>query len=142
MNIGTLAAFSWMSISAALWSQPARREPIQVPPRPGLRLCMLPQEIICMVFEHMLPVPPGAKEQRWMASLAHVCRDVGPAAQRTLYRAPYIYDITALALFLRTLNDRPDLARQVTELILDHAPIQSGLYAFIVYERSGLCFVC
>jgi hypothetical protein len=78
-------------------------------------LCTLPQEILSMVFDILL------SEQRLcsLASVASVCRDVGSAAKRALYRAPRVYGIRALVPFLRTLGARPDLARYVVELKID-----------------------
>jgi hypothetical protein len=64
-------------------------------------LCTLPQENLCMAFDSMLQLD-GMVKQRWLASVAR--RDVGPAFQRALYRAPYICSIRTLAHFLGTLE--------------------------------------
>jgi hypothetical protein len=79
-------------------------------------LCTLPQEILCTVFDNLFL---GSSEQPWLASAARVCRKVGTTALRALYRAPRLSSIKALALFLRTLEARPDLALYVIEPIFD-----------------------
>jgi hypothetical protein len=86
---------------------------------PRVTLCMLPQELISMVFDHLFSELPTPEEQRWLASISHLCRHVSPAVRRLLYRAPYVYGTRALALFFRTLEARPDLALNVIEPTFD-----------------------